>query len=99
MLLKGNPPKINSYGNILPRSYLLYIFEFQLVFFAFSLVFGDPFRLSTPPPPPLSSLKVCFLWGTNFVGKIYREIVLHGGTDDHIIPSGKEFHKIHFQVI
>ena len=28
------------------------------------------------------SLKNAFHWGTNFVGKIYREIVLHGGTND-----------------
>ena len=32
------------------------------------------------PPAP----KVCFSWGTNFVGKIYRGIVLHGGTNHHI---------------
>ena len=52
MLLKGNlPPKINSYGNILSRNYLSYIFEFQLVPFAFSLILGDPFMVS---PPPLS---------------------------------------------
>ena len=50
MLLKGNlPPKINSYGNILSRNYLSYIFEFQLVPFAFSLILGDPFMVSPPP--------------------------------------------------
>ena len=88
MLLQGNlPPEINGYDkklsfirSILPRSCLLYIFEFQLV------------NLLSPP-------KVCFSWGTNFMGKIYREVVLHAGTNDHIIPRGKEFHKIHFPVI
>ena len=95
MMLKGKlPPKINSYGNILP-SYLLYIFEFQLVLFAFSLYFGRPFyRVSFPTPP-----KVCFSWGTNFARKIYRRIVLHGVNNDHIIPRGKEFYKMHFPVI
>ena len=79
MLVKGNlSPKFNSYGNMLP-SYLLYIFEFQLVFFAFSLL--------------------CFSRGINFAGKIYRQIVLHDGTNDHIIPRGTEFHKMHFPVI
>ena len=47
------------------------------------------------PPAP----KVCFSWGTNFVGKIYRGIVLHGGTNHHIIPREKKFHKMHFPVI
>ena len=36
-----------------------------------------------------------FHWGTNFVGKIYREIVLHGG----LMIGGKEFLKMHFPVI
>ena len=35
----------------------------------------------------------------NFVGKMYREIVLHGGTNDQIVLRGKEFHKIYFLVI
>ena len=26
--------------------------------------------------------KTCFSLGTNFVGKLYKEIVLHGGTND-----------------
>ena len=87
MLLKGNlPPKINSYGNILPRSYLLYIFEFQIVLFAFSLILGDPFMVPSP------TAKVCFSWEANFVGKIYSGIVLHNGTNNHIILRGKEFH-------
>ena len=42
--------------------------------------------MMSPPPP-----KVCFSWGKNFAGKIYRGIVLHGETNDHIIPRGKEF--------
>ena len=83
MLLKGNLfMKINSYGNILPRSSLLYIFEFQLVLFH---------GVSYP-------VKVCCSWETNFVGNIYGGIVLHGGgTNDHI-PKGKEFYKMHFPV-
>ena len=93
MLLKGNlPPKINSYDNILPRSYLLYIFEFQLVLLAFSLILGDTFMVSPHP-------QVYFSWRTNLVGKIYRGIVLNGGTNDHIIPREKDFHKMHFPVI
>ena len=44
-------------------------------------------------------LQKFFLWGTHFVGKIYRGIVLHGRTNDQIIPRGKEFHKMHFPVI
>ena len=31
-----------------------------------------------------------FMW-TNFVGKIYREIVLHGATNDQVIPWGRGF--------
>ena len=74
MLLKGNlPPEITSYDNILPRSYLIYIFELELVLFASSLILGDPFMMLPPAP------KVCFSWGTNFVGKIYRGIALNGG--------------------
>ena len=50
MLPKGNPPpKINIYGNILPRSHLLHIFEFQLVVFAFNLTLGD-LLMESPPP-------------------------------------------------
>ena len=49
MLLKENlPPKIHSYGNILPRNYLSYMFKFQLVPFAFSLILGDSFMVSPP---------------------------------------------------
>ena len=44
-------------------------------------------------------LQKFFLWGTHFVGKIYRGIVLHGRTNDQIIPRGKEFHKMYFPVI
>ena len=62
MLLEGNlPPKINSYSNIFPRNYLSYIFESQLLPFAFSRILGDPFMVSPAPfslgdlfmvPPP-----------------------------------------------
>ena len=62
MLLKGNlPPKINSYGNIFSRTSLLYIFEFQLVLFAFSL-FWEALFMSPPPS------KVCFCMGHKFCG-------------------------------
>ena len=51
MLLKGNfPPKFYNYSNIFPRNYLSYIFEFQLVPFAFSLILGDPFMESPTTP-------------------------------------------------
>ena len=50
MLLKGNIPlKINSYGKIMPRNYISYIFEFQIVPFALSLILGDPFMVSLLP--------------------------------------------------
>ena len=64
--------------NILPR-YLSYIFKLQLVLSAFSLILGEPFLVSLSP---LSKKE-------KFVGKIYREIVLHEGTNDQIIPRGK----------
>ena len=38
------PPKLCSYGNILPSL----IFKFELVPFAFSLILGDPFIASPP---------------------------------------------------
>ena len=87
MLLKGNPPpKLYSYGNILPRNYVSYIFEFQLVPFDFSLTLGDPFMVSPSPlkyeEGGLFSEKTLFMGGDNFVWKIYRRIVLHEGTND-----------------
>ena len=68
------------------------IFEFQLVLFVFSLVLGDPFMVS--PPTPLLKRgrhfsKKYFSWGTDFVGKIYKGVVLHGETNDQIIPRGR----------
>ena len=46
MPLKGNlPPKMYD---ILPRNYLSYIFELQLVLLAFSLILGDAFMVSPP---------------------------------------------------
>ena len=57
------------------------------------------------PPPPLPkygegrlTTKNAF-HGKNSAVKIYRKIVLHEGTNDQIIPRGKEFHKMHFSVI
>ena len=105
MLLKGILPlKMYSYGNILPRNYLPYIFEFQLVLFPFSLILGNPFMVS---PSPLKYgrgdyfPKMLFMWGggANFVGEIYRVIVLHEETSDQKLLRGKEFHKMHFPVI
>ena len=50
MLLKGNIPlKINSYGKIMPRNYISYIFDFQIVPFALSLILGEPFMVSLLP--------------------------------------------------
>ena len=50
MLLKGNfLPKMHTDENILRRNYLSYIFEFQLVPFAFSPILEDPLKL--PPLP------------------------------------------------
>ena len=43
--------------------------------------------------------KNAFHEGTNFVGKSYGKIVLHGGTNAQIMPRRKEFHKMHFPVI
>ena len=37
--------------------------------------------------------------GEKFCVESFSEIVLHGGTNDRIIPRGKEFHKMHFPVI
>ena len=36
---------------------------------------------------------------TKFEGKIYKGIVLHGGTNEKVISRGKELRKMHFQVI
>ena len=67
IVLIGNlPPKMYSYNNILPRNYLLYSFEFQLVPFAFSLIMGDPFMVS-PSPRKYGEGQFfsneCFSWG------------------------------------
>ena len=40
-----------------------------------------------------------FFKGDKFCVRIYRRIVLRGGTNDQIIPKEKEFHKMHFPVI
>ena len=101
-----------SCGNILSRNYLLYIFEvyvlqmyifeFQLNSFAFSIILRDPFMMSPSPlmygEGELFSKKNFFL-GTNFVGKIYSRIALHVGTNDQNIPAAEEFFKMYFPVI
>ena len=90
------------FDNILPRNDLSYIFEFQLVPFTFSLILGDRYMMS---PHPLKYgeerffSRKCFSWGKNYLGKIYREIVLHGGSNDQNIPRKKKFHKMQFPVI
>ena len=91
MLLKGNlPPKINSYGNILPGSYLLYVFEFQLVLIAFSFILGDPFMVS--PPPQYAFHGGQFLWG-KFIGGLFYM----GGLMIISYQGGSSFTKCIFQ--
>ena len=96
MMLTGNlPPKTYSYSNILPRIYLSYSFEFQLVLFAFSLIMGDPFMVSSSlrkygegqffPTNAFHGGR-----GRNFVRTIYRGIVLDGGANDQNIPRRME---------
>ena len=106
MLLKENlSPKMYSYGNILPRIYLSYIFEFELVPFYFSLILGDSFMMSPPSHEVWGKgrenffLKNSFHGAINFMGKIYSGIVLHFGTNDHNIPRGEKVHKMHFPVM
>ena len=78
--------------NILPRNYLSHRFEFQLVPFAFSVILGDHFMVNGGE----FFQKKYFYVGTNFVGKIYRGIVLHGGL--MIRRREKEFYKMYFPV-
>ena len=100
MLLKGNlHPKMFSYGYILPRNYISHIFEFQLVPFPFSFILGDPFMVFLSPLKygegelfPKNTFHV----ETNFVGKIYRWIVLHGRTNYQNIPMGRSYTKCIF---
>ena len=85
---------------MLPRNDRSFIFESQLVPFAFSLILGDPFMVSLSFPlnygtGGLFSKKNAFYWRTNFAGKIYREIVLHAGTND----QWKGVSQMHFPVI
>ena len=102
MLLKGNSPSKNVQLWWYLARKLSLIFEFQLVPFAFSLILGEPFMVSPPPPKEWGGglfSKKCFSGGKNFMGKIYRGIALHGGINDQIIPRGKEYHKMYFPVI
>ena len=76
MLLKENlSPKMCSYGNILPRIYLSYIFEFPLVPFSFSFILGDSFMVSPPPYEVWGKgrgnffSKKFFSWGDKFYGE------------------------------
>ena len=100
MLLKGNPPpKLYSYGNILPRNFLSYIFEFQLVPFDFSLTLEDPFMVSLSPlkygEGELFSKKTLFMGGQYLCGKFIGGLFYMRG----LMMRGKEFHKIYFPVI
>ena len=56
---------------ILPRKLSSYIFAFQLLPFAFSLILRDPFMEMADFFP-----KSNFHKGSNFVGKICREIAM-----------------------
>ena len=100
MLLKGNlHPKMFSYGYILPRNYISHIFEFQLVPFPFSFILGDPFMVFLSPLKYGEGElfpKNTFHGETNFVGNIYRWIVLHGRTNYQNIPMGRSFTKCIF---
>ena len=94
MLLKGNlPPKMYSYGNILARNYLSYIFEFQIVYFAFSLILGDPFMVSpsllkNKDGRPFS--KKDFSWGNKILRRKFVGGLFYMGG---LIVTGKEFKK------
>ena len=94
-----------NYDNILSGNYLSNIFEFQLVPLAFSLISGDSFMVSPPPPKVWGNGRRnffpqnAFYWGTYFVGKIYSGIFLHVGTNDQNIPREKKFHKMYFPVM
>ena len=100
MLLKGNfLPKMHTDENILRRNYLSYIFEFQLVPFAFSPILEDPFKL---PPLPYSMGRGDFFpnpfhGGTNVVGKIYRGIFYLGGLMSGSYQERRSFTKCLFQ--
>ena len=53
--------------NILPRNYLSYIFDFELVPFALSLILRDPFMLKGGET--FSEKKKCFLCGEKLCGE------------------------------
>ena len=69
--------------------------------FCFQSYFGKPFHCVSSPLnyEETDFPKKSFSWGTHFVGKLCKGIALYGGTNDQIIPRGKEFHKMHFPVI
>ena len=58
--------------NILPRNYLSYIFEFQLVPFVFSLILGDPFMVKGGGT---FFKKMLFMWGQILLGKFIGELL------------------------
>ena len=43
--------------------------------------------------------KKCFSRWDKFCGSNLWGIILHGGTNDRVLPRRKEFHKMHFPVI
>ena len=89
---------LQKYAISLPRNYLSFIFEFQLLF-PFSLILGDPFMVLPKYGKggggrllPINA----FHGGKNFVCKIYREIVLHGGLMIRSYPGQRSFTKFIF---
>ena len=76
---------------------LSFIFESQLVPFAFSPIFGDPFMVS-PLLLKYEEGRLFFQKMPFMGGQIYEGIVLHGQTNDQVIRREKEFQKIHFPV-
>ena len=103
-MLKGQPsrlphPKYVQLWQYLHKK-LSFMYEFQVVIFAFSLTLGDPFMVS----PSLLKYggvglfsKNCFSWEIG--GQIYGSIDLHGEINNQIIQREKEFQKMYFPVI
>ena len=69
---------------------LSFMFEFRLVPFAFSLILRPPLMLSQPPPPPPP---VKYGKGKLFFKIVFKgeaNFVLHGGSNDQIMPRRGE---------
>ena len=86
---------LQKYAISLPRNYLSFIFEFQLLF-PFSLILGDlSWCLKSMGRGGLLP-KNASHGGKKFVCKIYREIVLHGGLMIRSYPGQRSFTKFIF---